>query len=87
MVSFSGVSFLSTQLPILVLVPCLALNREYFHPYPMFAFNLELDIVTLNDVNHEHLSFKQRDFYLIHLILTVVGYYYFNIYMNKVIKR
>ena len=107
MVSFSGVSSLSTQLPILVLVPCLALNREYFHPYPMFAFNVGLDIVTLNDVNHEHLSFKQRDFdivtlndvnlehlsfkqrdfYPIHLILTVVGYYYFNIYINKVIKR
>jgi len=46
----------------------------------MFAFNVGLDIVRLNDVNHEHLSFKQRDFYPIHLILTVVGYYYFNIY-------
>jgi len=83
MVSFSGVSFLSTQLPILVLVPCLALNREYFHPYPMFAFNVGLDIVTLNDVNHEHLSYKQHDFYPTHLILTVVEYYYFNIYIYE----
>ena len=56
-------------------------RNHYRSFYPMFAFNVGLDIVTLNDVNHEHLSYKQHDFYPIHLILTVVGYYYFNIYI------
>jgi len=36
MVSFSGVSFLS---------------QEYFPSYSMLAFNVELDIVILNDGN------------------------------------
>ena len=83
MVSFSRVSFLSVQLPLLILVTCLALNREYFPSYSMLAFNVELDIVILNDVTHDHMSFKQRDFYLIHLILSVVRCYYIYIYMNK----
>jgi len=52
-VSFSGVSFLFVQLPLLILVTCLALNREYFPSYSMLTFNVELDIVILNDVTHD----------------------------------
>jgi len=46
----------------------------------MFAFNVELDILILNDVTHDHMSFKQRDLYPIHLIFSAVRCYYIHIY-------